>query len=244
MTEFFKFIVRKMVQNEFFWKLINVTFIPILNLMVYERKIFDTIEKNVVASRIKETALVHNGPFKGMRYTGHDSVCSTLLPKLIGSYEHEIGDVIEQICNTPYKTIFDVGCAEGYYAVGLAMRISETVVYAYDIDSKAKKLCRQMAELNGVGDRVIIDDFCSKETLMNFNFSERSLIICDCEGYERKLFDVEVAHKLKNCDFLIELHDFINISISDDIKKIFSSTHNIKCYESIDDIKKAKIIQR
>src|SRR5262249_8007661 len=124
--------------------------------------------RRVVQEAIRDifpTLTVRYGPFAGMRYPEAASVGSTLFPKLIGSYEREIRDVLEIIARTDYSEIVDIGCAEGYYAVGLAMTVPGARVLAFDTDEKAVRLCRRMAEINGVSDRVVVGTFCDAETL-------------------------------------------------------------------------------
>ena len=65
---------------------------------------------------------VASGPFAGMRH-GDIAVGSVLTVKLLGTYEKELWPIIDQIIATAYPLIIDIGAAEGYYAVGLAMRI-------------------------------------------------------------------------------------------------------------------------
>ncbi len=59
---------------------------------------------------------VKNGPFSGIKYPVASSVGSTLFPKLLGSYEHELSDILDTICKKEYSSIIDIGCAEGTYA--------------------------------------------------------------------------------------------------------------------------------
>jgi len=175
---------------------------------------------------------VLNGPFKGMRYPDFIAHGSAMYPKLLGSYESELYADLENLIKNDYKTIIDVGCAEGYYAVGLAMRKPNAIVYAYDVDKLAIEACKKMAQFNKVEGKVKFEYFCSPETLINFDLAERSLIICDCEGYERELFTQEVVANLKNTDVLIELHDLYDERISMTIINVFKNTHNLKCVYS------------
>ncbi len=64
---------------------------------------------------------IFSGPFAGMAYVAR-AVGSAVVPKLVGSYEQELHGVLADIAQTPYMVVVDVGCAEGYYAVGLAAR--------------------------------------------------------------------------------------------------------------------------
>lgn len=243
-----KFVIKKVIkllaQSEWGWKLIEST-------LMLAASYAEAVRREVVPPQIgtadpqdielvSKELIVKHGPFKGMKYPSAVSFGSTLLPKLLGSYEREIQHIVEEICQTPYSTIIVVGCGEGYYAVGLAIRIPGSKVYAYDIEPIAQELCRQLAQSNGVSDRVTIESFCSPETLKSFSFDRRTLIFCDCEGYEKELFTPEVLPMLANCDLLIELHDWYDITISSYISDLFKETHEQVYVESVDDIKKAK----
>ena len=184
--------------------------------------------------------IVLHGPFKDLKYPFFSSVCSMLYPKLIGSYERELHPYINRFLKTNYSEILDIGCAEGYYAVGFALNMPEAKVFAYDIDENARNLCYEMARANGVTNRININSSCTAEDLKEFKFSNKALIIADCEGYEMRLFTEENIANLRNCDILIETHDFININITNYLVKLFSKTHNIEIVKSIDDIEKAK----
>ncbi len=192
-------------------------------------------------SKIFPDLTVKNGPFKGLRYAEPKTIGSELFPKLLGSYEKELQPLIKRICNTKYDQILNVGCAEGYYANGLALKMPNSKIYAYDIDTEAVKLCRKMAKINHVEKQVTVRNKCTAKTLYSFlPLNKRTLILSDCEGYEEELFTARVVSKLSKSDFLIEIHDFLNVEISTKIKKIFESTHNIQVISSIDDIKKSQ----
>src|SRR5262249_54852199 len=144
------------------------------------------------------------------------------------------------LCARPYTEIVDVGCAEGYYAVGLAMRVPSARVYAYDTYDQATRLCRRMADLNGVGERGITGAFCSPAALRDIPVRGRAVIISDCEGYEKDLFPEDVVPALARHDLLVETHDFIDINISRTIRQRFADTHRVEVFQSIDDIQKAQ----
>jgi SAM-dependent methyltransferase len=175
-----------------------------------------------------------------MKYPESNSVGSGLYPKLLGSYEREIEAVLERICSTEYTEIVDIGCAEGYYTVGLAMRIKTAKVFAYDINEEAIRLCTKMARINNVSDRLVTGSFCDLDILKSIPLTKKALIISDCEGYEKELFTKESATILAPHDLLIEVHDLIDIEISSYIRKNFEATHEIEVYQSIDDINKAR----
>jgi methylase of polypeptide subunit release factors len=88
------------------------------------------------------------------------SLGSALLPKLPGSYESEVHAALEMLLKQDYSTIVDIGCAEGYYAVGLALRLPNARICALDTDSRARDSCAEMARLNCVDGRIQIGSFC------------------------------------------------------------------------------------
>jgi precorrin-6B methylase 2 len=182
---------------------------------------------------------VRNGLFRGLKYPLSQSVGSELLPKLLGSYESELHPVLDEMLEQGYNTIVDIGCAEGYYAIGFALRLPHAEVYAFDTNPTAKQLCAEMGRLNGVGERLHIEDFCSEETLRSIPLGDRGLIISDCEGYEGLLFNRGLAEFLVKHDVIIETHDFIDIDLSAKMRNAFAKTHHIRSIKSVDDIEKA-----
>lgn len=190
--------------------------------------------------KISPTLTVLHGPFKGMQYPQLKSAGSTLSPKIIGSYERELHQIMNIICKTQYTEIVDIGCAEGYYAVGLAMRIADATILAFDTDSNARQLCKTMAIHNNVSNNVKVGAQCDADLLAILPYTKKALIICDCEGYEKSLFTPKNLPALANHDLLIETHDFIDIDISTHLKELFSKTHVIQAIQSMDDIQKAR----
>lgn len=240
-------IVSIIVQNDIIWKILNASVIRAARGLEWRRAIPFEAERdrktlellNETIASISPNLKVKNGPFKDMQYLDKMAIGSTLLPKLLGSYERELQPLIEQMCLQPYSEIVDIGCAEGYYAVGLAMRIASAKVYAFDTNPEALRLCRRMAQANNVSDRVITGGFCDPAMLRALPFRGKSLIVSDCEGYEKILFTEEIVPCLAKHDLLVEIHDCNDIEISRLIRDRFSQTHMIQRINSIDDIAKA-----
>lgn len=177
--------------------------------------------------------IIAGGPFRGMKYISN-AIGSEFLPKLVGSYECELNPFFSEVLATRYNVVIDIGCAEGYYAVGLALRIPQAHVFAFDTDDNAQHLCKDLARLNDVQTRVTIGGFCSSSTLDN-TISGRTLVICDCEGYELELMDPIKSPSLKQVDMIIELHDFIDPAISSTIVSRFQDTHSLTLVGSVKD---------
>jgi hypothetical protein len=168
-------------------------------------------------------SVIRNGPFKGLRYLPESSG-SSLLPKLLGSYEAALHPVLAELMACRYDNIINIGCAEGYYAVGLARLCPGTPVIAFDSDPEARVLCERTAGLNGVKQQVSIRGECHPEALASA-IEGRSLIVCDCEGDESRLLDPVLVPSLAKCDLLVELHTFVDASIPRTIVERFRSTH-------------------
>lgn len=236
----FEKFIEKVISNSFCWNLIY-KFIYASNYLQIKKKKLNRNKSNWTKyQNLFVDLIVLNGPFKGMIYPSYDSAGSAFYPKLIGSYEKELHSDIEKLLSKGYSELVDVGCAEGYYAVGLALMDKNLKVYAYDIDDRARLLCKKMAEANGVLSRVTINSILDEDALAEFNFTGKGLIICDAEGFESKLFTSKSLQNIKHCDLIIETHDFMNLSISSTLQELFKETHHIKVIQSVDDVQKVK----
>lgn len=173
--------------------------------------------------------VVAAGPFRGMKYIP-GSFGSALAPKLVGSYETEIMPWLEEASSNKYSRIVDIGCAEGYYAVGMAIRMPEVRVVAFDTSETARKLCAELAVLNGVDSRVEVRGVTDAAGI-NDVVDDRTMLICDCEGAEMELLDPVAAPRLKTCDMIVETHDFLGIDSCAVMKNRFGATHSIDSVE-------------
>ncbi len=173
---------------------------------------------------------VIGGPFAGMAYVP-EAINSGFVPKLLGCYEDELSDVMSRILENDYSTIVDVGSAEGYYAVGFALRYPNAHVHAFDIDPLGQRLCADMARANGVSERVSVGSECNVDTLRELQ-GERLLLISDCEGYEIELLQPDLVPGLACADILVELHDCNNPGITPALVARFEATHHISLIDS------------
>lgn len=171
---------------------------------------------------------VRSGPFSGLYYVD-TSVGSAYIPKLLGIYESELNEEVESICRRRPALIVDVGAAEGYYAIGLAIRNPQAKIVAFEMDAAGQAALRDMAALNNVADRVEIRGKCEAADLENvIGKLPAPVLICDTEGYEEKLLDPTAVPALGRTTILVELHDFIIPGITEVLQKRFSGTHRIK----------------
>jgi len=187
---------------------------------------------------------VIHGPFSGMVYPSTESVGSTLFPKILGPYERELHSFVESLPQRHYSDIVDIGCAEGYYAIGLARMLPDTHVFAYDINQKELDLCKAMQNANHIAEsRIRYGHSCTPEELTSLPLGKKALIISDCESYERHLFTPDVIKTLQQHDFLIETHDCIELGIAQELEHRFKDTHDILTITSVDDVQKVRYYQ-
>jgi hypothetical protein len=178
--------------------------------------------------------VVRAGPFQGMQYPqlGH-SAGSHFYPKILGTYEQEVYPYLEDALRAGIAEVVDVGCAEGYYAIGLALASPSSRVHAFDTDESAARMCGELARLNGVEERVTIGGWCDPAVLLSLDLPPRSLVIVDCEGYEKVLLSPEVVTRLMHCYFLVEAHDCYDPKISTTLLERFDKTHQITRIQSV-----------
>jgi hypothetical protein len=176
--------------------------------------------------------IVQAGPFAGLRYLA-EARNSGFTAKILGSYEAEIRPAVEAVVANGYRTMVNVGCAEGYYAVGLAVASPRSTVYAFDTQADCRALCGELAKLNGVGARVVIGAECTHAELNRLG-DGRVFLLCDCEGFELELLDPAKVPALRGWDILVELHECHRQGLTATVTGRFSATHDIELIESVE----------
>ncbi|MBS1683535.1 MAG: methyltransferase domain-containing protein [Bacteroidetes bacterium] len=204
-------------------RLLDIGFIRNIGRKVYYE--YQKLQDAELTELFSPQRVVRGGIFQGMKYPAYESSGSPLFTKMLGSYEDELNPFLLESRTIKYADIIDIGCAEGYYAVGLAMMHPEARVHAFDIDPVALSRCKAMASANGVSERMVYGTKGEKATLINFKYTGRTLVLCDCEGYEKEIFDEETARALKNADVIIELHDHVVPDIKQRVERAFRDTH-------------------
>tara|TARA_B110000093_G_scaffold121568_1_gene130300 strand:- start:429 stop:1268 length:840 start_codon:yes stop_codon:yes gene_type:complete len=184
-----------------------------------ELEVFNTI--------LKKDLIVRSGPFKGLQYVDFVSFTSTILPKLLGTYESEIYQDLELLINNNnYDEILNIGSADGYYAIGLAQRCPDAVVYCFDVNPLSLKFVRGMATLNNAKN-VAIKGLFTDEHFQDY-LKGKSLVVCDVDGYEDELFNKKVLPLLKNSDIIIETHDYVVENTTQMLVDRLAETHDVK----------------
>lgn len=173
--------------------------------------------------------VVRHGPFAGLRCVER----SAAITKLVGSYELEIHDAVEDLVARSPKTVVNIGCGDGYFACGLGRRLPDADVLAYDIDPPTQALCAEQVALNDLQARVTVAGECTTAMLAALP-AEGGALVIDCEGAEVDLLDPVAAPSLRHWPILVELHDFNVPGATDTIVGRFSATHDVRVIDARD----------
>lgn len=168
---------------------------------------------------------VMSGPFEGMIWSpnrvawGDGDIGS----RLLGVYEQELHLIVEHICNLKPNRIVNIGCAEGYYSVGLARRLPHTQVIAVDRLDSARSYVLASADENNVA---VSTQMEAPEPMIG------DVWIVDIEGGEAQLLDPQVRPALLDCTILVELHEWKHEALLDLMVARFLDSHKIIAIDS------------
>jgi hypothetical protein len=167
---------------------------------------------------------VQAGPFRGMTLSPMTHQ-EALGPFLLGTYEAELHPWLERIVHGRFAHVLDVGAKFGYYAVGLARRMSGVPVVAFDTDPWARAATAEMAAANAAP-AVTPAGFCSPRWL-DRHLPPHSFILSDCEGYEAELFARTKTRAMDSATLLVEVHDNLIPGVGAAVRKRFGHTHTV-----------------
>ena len=172
----------------------------------------------------------------------HLRVCFTLtkpcaVPFIPGSWgptKRSFIRDLDEVMSLGFRTVLDIGAAEGYYACGLARALPQAKVVAFEADLKGRYLLDRNIGLNGLEDRVTVRGFCNPALLASEldNAQAPVLVICDTEGYEYDLLSPAAVLGLRHCSILVELHDPLLPGLTSIIKERFAATHSLREYNA------------
>ena len=167
--------------------------------------------------------VVQDGPFKGMQiYPDSAWPHTNRASELLGFFEQELHPELErEIRRLKAKenpVVVNVGCSDGYYAVGIGRRVPTATVMAFDIDERALYITKKNAELN----KVLLVDGSIEEA-----FEKADLIVMDCEGNEYDYLDPQKHPGLKSATVIVELHPSATRGpLQDILRDRFGQTHS------------------
>jgi Ribosomal protein L11 methyltransferase (PrmA) len=199
---------------------------------VSEIAFYQTLQerRRVISKRVRDRLgpAVAHGLFEGLilptEYTWSDG---DFTAKVLGCYEAELLSHLQDFVARVPDIVINVGCADGYYAVGLA-RIVACAVHAIDIDPKAIQTCQLTASLNGMSGRVTTSSESNAEALRRLTSScGAPLIVSDCEGAEFDLLDPSRVPSLSLADMMIECHDLYRPGCQKELAERFAESHEV-----------------
>jgi hypothetical protein len=173
----------------------------------------------------QQGTMVTRGPLAGLDFLAQ-SAEGCHVAKLIGSYEQPLQPHVEAAIGAGYTQILNIGCAEGYYAAGMARRMPGTRVLAFDLDPNARAICAMLAEKNGVGNRIMIGELFTPGDFAT-HAGPKTLVFCDIEGNERELLDPVAAPALARMDIIVEAHECLIPGLTQLLIDRFTPTHDI-----------------
>lgn len=240
-------IISSILGSSFIWKL----FRPLAEIFadLYQKENQEKHKASYEAFKAKYLYLlshgVRRGPFKGLKYPFLSAIYSAFFPKVLGYYEMELHPALDVLKSKKFATIHDVGCAEGYYAVGFAKMFPNSILVAYDLDPLAREKTIEMALANevSIGDKFQIKEYCTSKELLELDPTIKHLIFSDCEGFESELFTEEVISHLSLSDFIIEVHDFVKPGLCDLLVARLRKSHQVEIIPSIHDLYRYRSIE-
>ncbi len=182
-----------------------------------------------LAARTRCRVLI--GPFRGMRYRFSDVARVRLDGALqVGSYELEVHERVEELIELEPRLIVNVGAAAGYYCVGLANRLPEARVLAYETEADNRAAARSLAAVNRVAERIELRGTCDLDEFSGLEeelSGERVAVVMDCEGLELELLDPGAVAWLAGATVLAELHPSVEARMAETLAERLGETHAV-----------------
>lgn len=226
---------------------------PLQNLSPSHQETMDTSRSSMYEMRYEFKGLINervytglrkrygnavlHGPFQGLNYSVN-STWGDPAQKLLGVYESCLHPLISEWirCCKNYHVV-DFGCAEGYYAAGLSKALESKRTLIADVDPRSITQCTRLINLNSPNTKVrAVDKACPKRLSRFLKDGEvNAVFVCDIEGAEKELFSSDLTIRaLRNSYAVIEIHDFVDRQILDEILPRIGDTHVFKVIEEVD----------
>lgn len=177
------------------------------------------------------------GPFEGVRYPP-TLVTGMLLEGAmqVGSYEAELHPAVEELIAAQPATVVNVGAASGYYAVGLAVRLPDATVIAFESEAENRRGCARLAAANNVAARLELRGNCGLREFAALAAEvgdEREVaVVLDCEGLELELVDPARFTWIERASLLVELHPSVDPASATVLAERLEATHECELIEA------------
>ena len=146
---------------------------------------------------------------------------------LMGTWELELEEQISKILNKTPASVFCLGAAEGYYAVGFATKLAASKIYAFEMQEEYRSFLLNLSSSNNCKN-IEIHGECTTDLFHQFlsNNKESSFVFCDIEGGEIELLDLKKVPELKSTKILVEVHEMYVPNCEKTLIKRFKNTHS------------------
>ena len=201
---------------------------PLVRWTFFERGLLRPTVAQVRAGGLE----VRDGPFAGMTYPAGAAIhVPGLAWRLAGTYEAELHPAVERLIGLDPDAIVNVGAADGFYAVGMAIRCPAASTIAFERDPYYARLCTALARRNGVEGRLELRGECTANALRATTPGERTVVVCDCEGAERELIDPAAIEWQAAAAMLIEVHESFDPGLTEELRGRLAATHDVEVIE-------------
>ena len=171
---------------------------------------------------------VVTGPFAGM-IVSSEHVFGAPIAKLLGTYEKELHPYLQKIIQSGVSKVMDIGGAEGYYAIGMALQESVKHVLVWESLGTGREIKKKLAQSNLVEGKIRINEECDEAALYEaiMHSSTNGFLIMDIEGAELELLSLRVCEALHSWKFIVEIHEFIIPGCREILLERFKKSHSV-----------------
>lgn len=179
---------------------------------------------------------VLSGPFEGLVYRV-TNLGSQRVPKLLGTYEQELHDVVAEILASAWPRVINVGVAEGYYLVGIGRALAAAGrpverLIGFDLNPASPDVVTKLAHDNGI-EGIDVQSLCDHRALALL-VERDTLVVCDIEGGEEELLDPVAVPALSGASVLVEVHEPLGQQeLLGKLTSRFAASHDIRIIEAV-----------
>lgn len=233
-----KRLLQALLVNDICWA-IAAPFVYVARRLALSRENYiqrKTEDENIaLCEKIFFKQEVKNGLFKGLQFNQIKPTGSSIYAKLLGSYELELEPVLKNLLTQNFTHLVNVGCDEGYYAVGIALFLPGINVIAFDCNKIAQEKCWALAAVNNVQQQVVVKGCFAENEITSIKNGGKTLFIIDCEGCEDNIITQTLIADFAKASFVIELHYQQAPEILEKLQQIFTNTHSITLVKALSD---------
>ncbi|MBP6023196.1 hypothetical protein [Ferruginibacter sp.] len=233
-----KRLLQALLVNDICWA-IAAPFVYVARRLAFSRENYiqrKTEDENItLCEKIFFKQEVKNGLFKGLKFNHIKPTGSSVYAKLLGSYELELEPVLKNMLTQNFTQLVNVGCDEGYYAVGMARSLPGLNVIAFDCNKMAQEKCMALAVVNNVQQQVVVKGCFAENEIAGIKNAGKTLFIIDCEGCEDNVITQTLISDFEKACFIIELHYQQAPEILEKLQQMFTSTHSVTLVKAFSD---------